>query len=172
MIARLAALPLAALPGLFPAVANAETRELGAHEHGHVALQIAVEGDAVEMILEAPGADIVGFEHAPETDGQTAEVEAALETLSDPMALFVLPDAAGCTVEAAEVELHQEGDHNAFEAEYTLRCADAAAVTEVGTKLFDLYPSIEEIEVEYATPAGQGAGELEPDDAVLSLPTS
>ena len=82
-----------------------------------------------------------------------------------------MPAAAGCTAEAADVHLHQEGGHNAFEAEYEMRCSDPAALTEVGTTLFDLYPSIEEIEVEYVTPAGQGADEMEPGEA-LSLPAS
>ena len=44
-------------------LAEDATRELGAHEHGHSALNIAIEGDRVEMELMAPGADIVGFEH-------------------------------------------------------------------------------------------------------------
>ncbi len=149
----------------------AQTRDLHAHEHGHVTLQVAVDGESVEMILEAPGADIVGFEHSAETDEQKAAVQEAMADLADPMALFILPEAAGCTGEAAEVELHQEGDHNAFEVEYSLTCTDPAALTEIETRFFELYPSVEEIEVEYATPAGQGAGELEPGEA-LPLPTS
>ena len=162
---------LAAALGLaVPAVAQ-ETRELGAHEHGHVTLQVAISEDAVEMVLEAPGANIVGFEHAAETDEQVAAVAAARGALADPMTLIVLPEAAGCTGEPAEVEVHQEGEHNAFEVTHRLACTDPAAITEIGTRLFELYPSIEEIDVEYVTPAGQGAGELEP-GVTLALPTS
>ena len=166
-------LPFAAALSLALAapLAAQETRELGAHSHGHVTLQVAVDGDAVEMVLEAPGVDIVGFEHAAETDEQTAAVEAARATLSDPTALFVLPESAGCAGEPAEVELHQEGEHTAFEVTHRLVCADPSALTEIGARLFELYPSIEEIDVEYATPAGQGAGELEP-GATLALPVS
>ncbi|MEM7642071.1 MAG: DUF2796 domain-containing protein [Pseudomonadota bacterium] len=149
----------------------AGTRDLQAHQHGHVTLRLAVDGTSVEMILEAPGADIVGFEHAAETDAQKAAVEGAKADLADPMAIFVLPEAAGCTGEAAEVDLHQDGNHSAFEVEYALTCTDPSALTEIETRFFDLYPSVEEIEVEYATPAGQGAGELEPGEA-LPLPTS
>ncbi|MEM7488966.1 MAG: DUF2796 domain-containing protein [Pseudomonadota bacterium] len=162
-------LSLAASTLALPALA--ETRELHAHEHGHVTLQVAVDGQTVEMMLEAPGADIVGFEHVAETDEQKAAVDAARADLSDPMALFVLPEAAGCTGAAAEVELHQDGDHNAFEAAYSLTCTNPSALTEIETRFFDLYPSVEEIDVEYVTPAGQGAGELEP-GAALPLPTS
>jgi Protein of unknown function (DUF2796) len=48
----------------FPVTAE-ERRELGAHEHGHSVLNIAIEGDRIEMELMSPGMDIVGFEHAP-----------------------------------------------------------------------------------------------------------
>ena len=158
----------AALGPAFPASAQ-DSRELGAHEHGHVTLQIAISGDAVEMMLEAPGADIVGFEHAAGTEEQTAAVAAAREALGDPAAILAIPVAAGCTGGAAEVELHQEGEHNAFEVTHRLACTDTAAITAIETRLFDLYPSIEQIDIEYVTPAGQGAGELEP-GATLALP--
>ena len=154
-----------------PALAQ-ETRELESHEHGHVTLQIAVEGSSVEMALEAPGKNIVGFEHAAETDEQRAMVSEAEGQLSDPLALFELPQAAGCETTASEVELHIEGTHSAFEAKYALECADPSALTSIGTTLFEIYPTIEEIEVEYATPAGQGAGELEPGSATLTIPST
>ena len=154
-----------------PALAD-ETRELGSHEHGAATLQVAVEGESVTMALEVPGEDIVGFEHVPETDEQKAAVEAERKRLSDPTALFVLPEAAGCEVASAEVELHQEGDHNAFEAEYALTCSDTGAIAAIETRLFELYPSLEEIDVEFATAAGQGGGELEPGAATLALPAA
>lgn len=86
-----------------------ETRGLGAHVHGHGTLNIAVEGGTVAMELEAPGTDIVGFEHVAESAEDKAAVEAAKARLSDPLSLFVMPAAAGCTVVAAEVALIGEG---------------------------------------------------------------
>ena len=68
--------------------------------------------------------------------------------------------------------MHQEGDHNAFEAEYTLSCTDVSAVTGLETTLFERFPALEEIDVEYVTPNGQGAGELEAGEPSLDLPTS
>ena len=82
-----------------------ERRELGAHEHGHSTLNIAIEGERVLMELEAPGMDIVGFEHAATSDEDRAAVERARETLSDPLELFAMPADARCTVETAEVAL-------------------------------------------------------------------
>ena len=102
------ALPLCAA-SLFALSVQAETRGLGAHEHGHGALNIAFEGDAVLMELEAPGADIVGFEHTAESAEDRAAIDAAVAALAKPMELFVPDAAAGCVVTAAKVELVTEG---------------------------------------------------------------
>ena len=155
-----------------PALAEDEKRELDAHEHGHVELKIAVDGQTLSMQLEAPGENIVGFEHEAKTAEQKAAVDAALKQFKDPTALFTLPDAAGCAVASNEAEIHQDGDHNAFEASYSFECSDIAALATVETKLFALYPSIEEIDVDFAVPAGQGSQELEADSAVVNLPST
>lgn len=115
-----------ALPG-----AAEERRELGAHEHGHSALNIAIEADQVLMELMAPGMDIVGFEHAAETDEDKAAIEQAEVALGDPLTLFVMPDAAGCVVEAAVVELETEDEH-AEEAGHAEEHADEHAEDEHG----------------------------------------
>lgn len=107
-----AGLPVAAL------ASGEETREMGAHEHGHGALNIAIEGNTLAIELEVPGFDIVGFEHAPESDADKAAVEEALAKLSEPLRLFVLPEAAGCQVSEMLVELHGEEHHEDHEEEH------------------------------------------------------
>jgi hypothetical protein len=92
-----------------------EHRELGAHEHGHGTLNIAVEDKRVSMELEVPGMDIVGFEHAATSDGQKAALEKAKAELAKPLSLFKLPAAAACSVKEANVALeaeHEDGDHD------------------------------------------------------------
>ena len=74
----------------------AETeRQLGPHQHGHGTLNLAVEGQTVQMELEVPGVDIVGFEHKAQSAEDRAKIEAAEKTLSQPLALFVLPRRGG-----------------------------------------------------------------------------
>ena len=155
-----------------PLLAGEEKRELSSHEHGHVELRIAVEGSTLAIELEAPGENIVGFEHEAGTDEQKAAVDAAKARLADAAAIFTLPAEAGCTVRSSEAELHQEGEHNAFEAAYTFECADTAALTTIATGLFALFPSIEEIDVDYATAGGQGSVEIEAARPVVSLPST
>jgi hypothetical protein len=89
-----------------------EHRELGAHVHGHGTLNIAIEDKRVSIELEAPGMDIVGFEHAASTDDQKTRVETAKEILQRPLDILALPAAAGCTVAAADVALEAEHHHD------------------------------------------------------------
>ncbi|MEM7041932.1 MAG: DUF2796 domain-containing protein [Pseudomonadota bacterium] len=95
-----------------PVLAEGEKRELGAHEHGHSALNVAIEGDRVEMELIAPGADIVGFEHEAKSAEDMAVVEQAEVTLGEPLTLFGFADAAGCVVETAAVHIMGEEHHD------------------------------------------------------------
>jgi len=96
-----------------PAMAEEAKRELGAHEHGHGTLNIAIENARVSMELEAPGMDIVGFEHAAESKDDKAKVEKATKVLGEPLKLFKVPASAECKVAEAKVKVeaeHEDGD--------------------------------------------------------------
>jgi hypothetical protein len=96
-----------------PALAEDEHRELGAHEHGHGTLNIAVEKARISMELEVPGMDIVGFEHAAESKDDKAAVDKASKALGEPLKLFKVPEAAGCKVADTKVKIeaeHEDGD--------------------------------------------------------------
>jgi len=93
-----------------PVIAE-ETRQLDAHEHGVGQLDIAIDGQQIAMELHAPGADIVGFEYAAKSAKDLAAVDAAVAKLSAPLALFVLPEAAGCSIVEASAGLESEEEH-------------------------------------------------------------
>ena len=105
------ALSFIALVAAMPAFAE-DARQLDAHEHGVGTLNIAIEGTTVAMEFEAPGADIVGFEYAAESDADHAAIDAAVVTLSEPLDLFVMPEAANCTLAKAHAELESEDGHD------------------------------------------------------------
>jgi len=98
-----------------------EIRALDAHEHGSGTLGIAVSGAQVALSFEAPGADIVGFEHPAASAADRAAVAAAISDLAHPLELFVLPADAGCAVTEAKVEViggdahDDEHDHEAHD---------------------------------------------------------
>lgn len=168
-----------------------ETRDLGAHEHGHSALNIAIEGTQVAMELEAPGADIVGFEYEAETAEDRTKLDAAIAELSKPLSLFVLPAAAGCTVvetsaglidehhdeHHGEGEEHAEGEHaekegaehTEFHAEYLLTCTDPTAIDRIEFAFFETFPNAKEVEVQMISDKGSQGFEVEHDAPVLDL---
>ncbi|MFT5787737.1 MAG: hypothetical protein ACI9KK_003106 [Ascidiaceihabitans sp.] len=107
-------LPFLALSAIVatPTIAE-ETRQLDAHEHGVGQLDIAFDGTQIAMVLHAPGADIVGFEYGAESAEDRAAVDAAVAMLARPLDLFVLTDAAGCSVVQASAGLESEENHDA-----------------------------------------------------------
>lgn len=92
-------------------------RQLDSHEHGVGVLNIAVAGTIVEMEFHAPGADLVGFEYAAETEADRAAVDGALAVLARPLDLFALPSQAACRVvdTHASLEREVEDDHDAHD---------------------------------------------------------
>ena len=145
----------------------------GAHEHGAMTLNLAQEGGRVEIELIAPGADVVGFEHAPKTDSQRATVREAANKLADGAALFAFPSAAACALAEAQVESpmidaaknnDDHGDpgeaHAEFHARYHFDCANAEALSHVDVGIFKAFPSTHEVEARTVTQSGQGAREL------------
>lgn len=161
-----------------------EARQLDAHEHGVGQLDIAFEGQHIAMELHAPGADIVGFEYAAESAEDRAAVDAAVATLARPLDLFVLPQAAGCSVVQASAGLESEDEHEdhaeeaghtdepghtEFHAEYLLTCADPAAASEISFAYFDAFPNALEVEVQVISDTGATSFEVERDTPTLDL---
>jgi ABC-type nickel/cobalt efflux system permease component RcnA len=177
-----------ALPALAEGTHNhGDTRQLDAHEHGTSTLNIAFDGGTLMMELDAPGADIVGFEHAAESDADRAAIEAAKAVLVDPATLFALPAAAGCTLASADAHLagedaghdhdhshdhsHDEAEagHSEFHAEYSFDCADPAAVTSIGFGFFDAFPNAQKVDVQVVGPNGAQAFEVDRAAPTLAL---
>ncbi|MGK7907947.1 MAG: DUF2796 domain-containing protein [Synechococcus sp.] len=101
---------------------QAETRQEESHVHGIVEMNVAVEGSQLYIELVSPAANIVGFEHAPNTDEQEAAVDNAIAVLEAGDNLLGLPVEAECSLVTAAVEsdIHSgEGDgHSEHEGEH------------------------------------------------------
>ena len=109
----IAGIALSATPSLAE-----ETTQLDAHEHGVGQLNIAFDENKIAMELHAPGADIVGFEYGAKSNADLAAIDAALQTLSDPLGLFLIPEAASCIVITAHAKLESEdSDHDDHDEE-------------------------------------------------------
>ncbi|KAA5837884.1 DUF2796 domain-containing protein [Pseudomonas chlororaphis] len=180
----LLALPFALLP---LAIAHAaekhdhdhEHGSLGAHEHGVARLNAALDGQTLELELESPAMNLVGFEHAASTDADKAKVAAVRAQLEKPLALFSLPPAAGCVVAQQELESPLFGDkpedhdedhddaksagghehhheHSEIHAHYQFTCATPGALKNLDLAgVFKTFPATQKIQVQLISPSGQ-----------------
>ncbi|MGR5559043.1 zinc uptake protein ZrgA [Vibrio fortis] len=99
------------------AIAEDHFRSHDAHVHGEVEVNIAQDGQELLVEVTAPGADVVGFEHAPQTPEQIAALEKATALLNQPSKLFAF-EGADCTLEYKSVthtlgeDDHEGHDHD------------------------------------------------------------
>ncbi|MGF1816213.1 zinc uptake protein ZrgA [Vibrio splendidus] len=95
-------------------LANEEFRSHEAHVHGKVEVNIAQDGQELLVEVTAPGADVVGFEHAPETAEQKKVFEQAIAQLNKPEDLFGFNNAS-CILKFKSVTNTLEDDHDDHE---------------------------------------------------------
>ncbi len=171
------------------------TREHSAHVHGIGQLNIALDGNDLMLELRSPAANIVGFEHAPETEQQTHALYEAMELLKDGEKLFALTTNAGCSLHDAHVESelakvhHEKGDshhseheaahsgdehdgetvHSEFETIYHFKCVHPEKLKSIDVQVFSFFPGFEELEVQLLTPKTKTAVELTPKNSRISL---
>ena len=168
-----------------------------AHVHGIATLNLAMEGDELEIEFVSPAGNIVGFEHEAVTAAERRAIRDAIEQLRKGNELFDLPLAASCSLHVAEVEHghgeeekredghgqdaeHDDGDehghagedgdgtHSEFHARYRCEC-NGSAIETIGVRLFEYWPRIEAIRVQALTPDGQVGGVAKADDPVIRL---
>ncbi|EJL94792.1 Protein of unknown function (DUF2796) [Pseudomonas sp. GM102] len=193
----LLALPFALLP---LAVAHAavehdhdhdEHGSLSAHEHGVARLNAALDGQTLELELESPAMNLVGFEHAATTDADKAKVAAVRTQLEKPLVLFNLPKAAGCVVATQELESplfgdkpdadddHDEADkdghehhhdHSEIHAHYQFSCSAPGALKTLDlANIFNTFPATQKIQVQLISPSGQQGVEVTAKAAALKF---
>ena len=182
----LLALPFALLP---LAIAHAaedhdhdhEHGSLGAHEHGVGRLNAVLDGQTLELELDSPAMNLVGFEHVATTAADKAKVAAARKQLENPSALFNLPKAAGCVISSQELNSPLFGDkpeadhddddhdhdakdgahehhhdHSEIHAHYQFTCATPTALSNLDlTQVFKPFPATQKIQVQLIGPSGQ-----------------
>lgn len=170
----LLALPIALLP-LTVALAHDdhdhEHGSLGAHEHGVARLNAVLDGQTLELELQSPAMNLVGFEHAASSDADKAKVAAVRKQLEQPLSLFGLAKAAGCTETDRELESPLFGDapakddagdddhdhdHSEIHAHYQFTCTAPEKLAQLDLKpLFTAFPATQKIQLQLIGPSGQ-----------------
>lgn len=186
-----ALLPLAAAHAVDEHDHDHEHGSLSAHEHGVGRLNAALDGQTLELELESPAMNLVGFEHAATTDADKAKVAAARAKLENPLVLFNLPKAAGCKIATQELESplfgdkpdadddHDEADkdghehhheHSEIQAHYQFSCSAPGALKTLDlANIFNTFPATQKIQVQLISPSGQQGVEVTAKAAALKF---
>lgn len=145
-----------------------------AHVHGAAKLDLAVEGDKMTLSMEIPLDSTVGFERPARNEKEKSALAAMLATLRNGADLFVPSPAAGCKIDSVSVAdpfpngTAKADGHADVDADYVFRCAQPALLKAIETRLFSKFNRLQRIDVQRATPGGQGAGKLTPQQPKLS----
>lgn len=163
--------------------AHAESASsLGKHEHGLGELDVALDGNLLELEWRSPAANLLGFEHAPRSAEQRAVVTRVQAQLGEAATLFGIPAAADCRLAepqldsplfaAAPGDEHEQppGMHNEVHARYRFTCRQPAALEALDLgELFRRFPATEKLQVQLIGPHGQQGSELSPAHSRLTL---
>ncbi len=176
------------LPVLLLSALTASAENLTAHQHGQAELQLAMDGQSVELMAMSPAHNLLGFEHEPRTKAELEAVETALAWLTETPLINTL--SGSCSIQTSEVHYayagndahHEEhGDHahehheseetthTDIEVFQTLNCPDLAPDSQLVTSVSEQFPAIENLYIQWAGPEGQGALRLEQGITEFSL---
>ena len=158
-----------AVPTNLASAGDADRREAKAHAHGHARANVVVEGQRLHIELEAPGADIVGFEHAAKTDAEKKAETDARTKLQNTANVVEIPAAAGCKTEKSSVELHREGAHGEFHVSYQFTCSAPAKLDPLTFTYFATFKRAEELVVSIITDKGALQTDANPTQPAVRL---
>ena len=136
----------------------------GAHVHGELRADVAVDGQVLTVALQMPLDTLVGFEHRPRNARQRQAADEALARVREVGAwLRPAPQArcvqAAMTLQAGALEAAPAGAaepaHGDLDLQVEFRCAVPQALDRVELAVFERFPRAHRVEVQVASPAGQ-----------------
>lgn len=166
-------------------VSLAKAHELSAHVHGLAILEIAVDGATVQINLDSPLDNLLGFERAPGNEKERQAVKAMALKFHQIDTLFVFTPAAQCRLESTRLEssvltpdlllpvlgsgksgaappTDSADMHAGLEATWHFQCAVPQALQGLEVRLFQVFPGIKRIDAAVAGPKGQSSTKLSP----------
>lgn len=151
----------------------------GAHVHGLVHLDVAIEARTLTVALEAPLDSLLGFEHRPRTPAQRKAADDAMKRMNKGASLIRPAAAAQCalaktTVESGALQAAapsgaEEDEHADLDATFVFTCAQPDKLASIELRLFDAFQRIQRIKVQVAGPQGQSKHTLRRPHKLLEL---
>jgi len=157
------------------ALAQETLPSLHQHVHGVASLDIVIDNNKLQLDLDTPAINIVGFEHEANTPEERNKVTDAKKELNQPVALFGINSSANCELDELEVDIpllehdhpHDDEDadhdheHSDIDAEYSFTCNNINELKSLDlSTFFAKFPATEKINVQLVAPSGQNAFEI------------
>jgi len=169
---------------------NHTSRSADSHTHGDAQLAIVLENGAITIELDSPLYNILGFEHAPETDAQKATLSQVEKQLGGGNELFTFNSGADCkpfsethkvtlfndddhdddhTDEKHHETEHDESSHKDVLLSYEFRCESPTSLSNISVNLFEFFNELSEVDVTYLGPSSQKQVTLTPKNSKVEI---
>jgi len=163
------------------------------HVHGAAALDVVLDASELQLHLDTPLDNLLGFEHAPRDAREAEQARAMVHRFTRPGDLFMPSAAAACVVQSTRIEapvldpkmLATEGvagapgaeagkapepeGHADLDAYVTWRCAHPAELRALEAKIFAAFPRMVRIDAQVVTPGRQFAARLTPSNPAIAF---
>lgn len=158
-----------------------------AHVHGVAQLLLTRDGHQLELTLESPAANLLGFEHPPASAEDREAINQAVASLRDTERLFTI-SGGNCTVVDVQItspfeKIHHHAEHShhgdddaghrdshsEFHVSYQYECDANAEIKQLKTGLLAVFPAIELLHVQWITEHGQSAERLSGNNDMVYL---
>lgn len=178
--------------------AEDEHHDHDAHVHGYANLYVVIDEKNIFVEFESPAMNLLGFEHEPHNKEEHEAVSKVNEQLMDYKNVLLFPDSQ-CEQVEVEMELpyeseeheehhghheeehhdhhahkkehdhdeHKDSEHSDYFISYSFECKQVISSIELA--VFETYPAIEELEVNWVNESKQGAFFAKPDRTLLEL---
>ncbi|MFT7337371.1 MAG: hypothetical protein ACI92B_000692 [Marinobacter maritimus] len=143
----------------------------GSHQHGHAEMQLAIGNGQIEILLMSPAGNMFGFEHHPRTPEQHQIAERVSHWLSENPLVNTLKST--CEIQASTIQHEvagghdhdrhshdEQGQHADITVTQTLSCIGLDKPASLTTPVTKHFPALEQLDIAWAGPNGQGATRL------------
>ena len=156
-----------------------EFEQHAAHVHGHATANISYEDSKLNIDFTFPAIDIYGFEHEARNAEESQAVDNALSLFRDSSNIVTMKPK--CEHELHEHEdhsehhdhedghdEHEEIEHSDVEVDYLFKCETKSPI-EINFVLFENFPSLEEINVQFISDNMQQLFTVSPKNPTITV---
>lgn len=168
--------------------------EHAAHEHGHATSQITFIDSKLNLELLLPSIDVFGFEHEPHNENEYEIIMKSMATLKNADSIVTVHPSNSCKLDFVSLEnrifdlvneenldyndhdseehhhdeSHEDEEHSDVSIHYKYICSHDN-LESIEYKIFDHFPTIEEIEVQFVSNENQNLFTATPNTRALSF---